>query len=239
MYFYNRALSVRIDSVALRSTAMDSLSDCISTAAVLICQVLSLIKGWQLDGWCGLLVSAFILRTGLQTIMETADPLVGKAPDPDLITGISERVLHTKEILDMHDLLVHDYGPGHIMVSLHAEIPSDLSLIKAHEIVDHLESQLDREFGVTSLIHIDPVDVHDHEAINLRGGVLIYLKAMDPDASLHDFRILRGGEKPVISFDAIFPFKYEKSDEDIIDELKSVFKDELPGYRTIIRIDRS
>ena len=211
MYFYNRDLSVRIDSVA----------------------------GWQLDGWCGLLVSAFILRTGLQTIMETADPLVGKAPDPDLITGISERVLHTKGILDMHDLLVHDYGPGHVMVSLHAEIPSDLSLVKAHEIVDHLESQLDREFGVTSLIHIDPVDVHDHEAINLRGGVLIYLKAMDPDASLHDFRILRGGEKPVISFDAIFPFKYEKSDEDIIDELKSVFKDELPGYRTIIRIDRS
>ena len=112
MYFYNRDLSVRIDSVALHSTALDSLSDCISTAAVLICQVLSLIKGWQLDGWCGLLVSAFILRTGLQTIMETADPLVGKAPDPDLITGISERVLHTKGILDMHDLLVHDYGPG-------------------------------------------------------------------------------------------------------------------------------
>jgi cation diffusion facilitator family transporter len=239
MYFYNRDLSVRIDSVALHSTALDSLSDCISTAAVLICQVLSLIKGWQLDGWCGLLVSAFILRTGLQTIMETADPLVGKAPDPDLITGISERVLHTKGILDMHDLLVHDYGPGHVMVSLHAEIPSDLSLIKAHEIIDRLESQIDREFGVTSLIHIDPVDVHDHEAINLRGGVLIYLKAMDPDAGLHDFRILRGGDKPVISFDAIFPFKYEKSDEDIIDELKSVFKDELPGYRTIIRIDRS
>ena len=131
--------------------------------------------------------------------METADPLVGKAPDPDLITGISERVLHTKGILDMHDLLVHDYGPGHVMVSLHAEIPSDLSLIKAHEIIDRLESQIDREFGVTSLIHIDPVDVHDHEAINLRSGVLIYLKAMDPDAGLHDFRILRGGDKPVIS----------------------------------------
>ena len=152
MYFYNRALSVRIDSVALRSTAMDSLSDCVSTAVVLICQVLSLVKGWQLDGWCGLLVSAFILRTGLQTIMETADPLVGKAPDLDLIAGISERVLHTKWILDMHDLLVHDYGPGHIMVSLHAEIPSDLSLVKAHEIVDHLESQLDREFASMSTI---------------------------------------------------------------------------------------
>jgi divalent metal cation (Fe/Co/Zn/Cd) transporter len=239
MYFYNKALSVRIDSVALRSTAMDSLSDCVSTAVVLICQVLSLVKGWQLDGWCGLLVSAFILRTGLQTIMETADPLVGKAPDPDLITGISERVLHTKGILDMHDLLVHDYGPGHVMVSLHAEIPSDLSLIKAHEIIDRLESQIDREFGVTSLIHIDPVDVHDHEAINLRSGVLIYLKAMDPDTGLHDFRILRGGDKPVISFDAIFPFSYKKSDEEILVELKSVFKDELPGYRTIIRIDRS
>ena len=139
----------------------------------------------------------------------------------------------------MHDLLVHDYGPGHVMVSLHAEIPSDLSLIKAHEIIDRLESQIDREFGVTSLIHIDPVDVHDHEAINLRSGVLIYLKAMDPDAGLHDFRILRGGDKPVISFDAIFPFSYKKSDEEILVELKSVFKDELPGYRTIIRIDRS
>jgi cation diffusion facilitator family transporter len=239
MYFYNQNLSVRIDSVALRSTAMDSLSDCISTAAVLLCQILSHLKGWQLDSWCGLAVSIFILRTGFQTIMETASPLVGQAPDPDLIAGISDRVLHTKGILDMHDLLIHDYGPGHIMVSLHAEIPSDLTLLEAHEIIDRLEAQLDSEFGVTSLIHADPVDIHDHEAILLRGSVLMYLKAMDPNASLHDFRILRGEDTPVISFDAIFPFDFKMSDEEILAELQNVLRDELPRYRSIIRIDRS
>ena len=238
MFLYNRNLASRISSVALRSTAMDSLSDCAATSAVLICQILSHTLGLQLDGWCGAAVSAFILSTGIKTIMETSGTLLGQAPDHGLTSEIKERVLHTEGILDMHDLLVHDYGPGHLVVSLHAEVPSDFSLVHAHEIIDRLEKELDSEFGVMSVIHIDPVDIHDREANMLRSRILRKIRSMDPAAGLHDFRILRGDDTPVVSFDALFPFSYKESDEMIVRELTAVLGRELPGYQVSIRVDR-
>ena len=238
MFLYNRSLSVKIDSVALKSTAIDSLSDCVSTSVVLVCLVLSHKFGLHLDGWCGLAVSLFILNAGLQSLVETASPLVGKAPDPELIAAITERVLATPGILDMHDLLVHDYGPGHTIVSLHAEVPSTLSLLKAHEIIDKLESALDHEFGVLSVIHIDPVDVSDREANVLRGKLLVLMQSIHPEAGLHDLRILRGDTTPVVSFDALIPYSLDESDEQIIEKLTGLIAEQTGGYGSIIRIDR-
>ena len=238
MFLYNRHLGFLIDSVALRSTAIDSLSDCISTGVVLICLVFSHKFGLSLDGWCGLTVSLFILYAGIQALSDTASPLVGKAPDPELIGKITERVLETPGILDMHDLLVHDYGPGHFIVSLHAEVPSDLSLLEAHEIIDKLESGLDREFGVQSLIHIDPVETGDREANALRGELLAMIKTMHPDAGLHDLRILRGDSVPVVSFDALIPYSLEESDENIVQKLTDYISSRTGGYQVIVRIDR-
>ena len=231
MFVYNRNLAERIDSVALRSTAMDSLSDCAATFAVLICQLLSANFGLHLDGWCGLAVSLFILNTGIRSAFDTISPLLGQAPDPALTAKIEEIVLHTEGILDMHDLMIHDYGPGHQVVSLHAEIPSD-------EIIDRLETKLDRELGVMSVIHMDPVDSKDHQAHLLRSRVLKKLRSMDPDAGLHDFRILRGDDMPAVSFDAQFPFSYKETDESILLALTDYISCELPGYQAIIRVDR-
>lgn len=238
MFFYNRSLAERIESVALRSTAMDSISDCAATFAVLVCQLLSASFELHLDGWCGLAVSLFILHTGIRSALDTASPLLGQAPDPALIEKIEEIVLHTEGILDMHDLMIHDYGPGHQVVSLHAEIPSDFTLVHAHEIVDRLETRLDRELGVISVIHMDPVDSRDHQAHLLRSRVLKKLRSMDPEAGLHDFRILRGDNTPVVSFDAQFPFSYKETDENILLVLTDYIGRELPGYHAIIRVDR-
>ena len=238
MFLYNRRLSVRIDSVALHSTAMDSVSDCAATTVVLMCQILSQLFGLRLDGWCGLAVSLFILFTGFKTVAETSGPLLGQAPDPELADEIMERVLHTEGILDMHDLLIHDYGPGHLIVSLHAEVPSDFTLVHAHEIIDRLESRLDTELGVMSVIHIDPVDSHDHVAHLLRSRILRKLRSMHPDAGLHDFRILRGEDRPAVSFDAQFPFEYKENDEAIVSALTDYIAGELPGYQALIRVDR-
>ena len=149
-----------------------------------------------------------------------------------------ERVLHTEGILDMHDLLIHDYGPGHLIVSLHAEVPSDFTLVHAHEIIDRLESRLDTELGVMSVIHIDPVDSHDHVAHLLRSRILRKLRSMHPDAGLHDFRILRGEDRPAVSFDAQFPFEYKENDEAIVSVLTDYIAGELPGYQALIRVDR-
>ena len=238
MYFYNRRLSDKIASVALRSTAMDSLSDCISTGAVLICQILSLWLNLHLDGWCGLAVSLFILRTGVVTMIETAGPLLGNAPDPELSARMTDLVLRTEGILDMHDLLIHDYGPGHLMVSLHAEVPADLTLLQAHEIIDRLETALNKEFGVECVIHIDPIDVSDQEAVAMKKCILTKLRSLHPDAGLHDFRILRSEEIPVVSFDALIPYSIKADDEDVLRLLTEFLSDNYPGYDRRIRIDR-
>ncbi|MCR5810692.1 MAG: cation diffusion facilitator family transporter [Lachnospiraceae bacterium] len=238
MFLYNRNLAERIGSVALRSTAMDSISDCAATSAVLICQLLSAKFGLHLDGLCGLAVSLFILHTGIRSAFDTISPLLGQAPDAELTAKIEEIVLHTEGILDMHDLMIHDYGPGHQVVSLHAEIPSDFSLVHAHEIIDRLETKLDRELGVMSVIHMDPVDSKDHQAHLLRSRVLKKLRSMDPEAGLHDFRILRGDDMPAVSFDAQFPFSYKETDESILLDLSDYISRELPGYQAIIRVDR-
>ncbi len=238
MFLYNRNLAERIGSVALRSTAMDSISDCAATSAVLICQLLSAKFGLHLDGLCGLAVSLFILHTGIRSAFDTISPLLGQAPDAELTAKIEEIVLHTEGILDMHDLMIHDYGPGHQVVSLHAEIPSDFSLVHAHEIIDRLETKLDKELGVMSVIHMDPVDSKDHQAHLLRSRVLKKLRSMDPEAGLHDFRILRGDDMPAVSFDAQFPFSYKETDESILLDLSDYISRELPGYQAIIRVDR-
>ncbi len=238
MFLYNRDLAGRIDSVALRSTSLDSLGDFIATSVVLLCQTLSLCFHVQLDGWCGLAVSLFILHTGIKSVADTTDPLLGQAPDPVLSAGIEEMVLHTEGILDLHDLMIHDYGPGHQIVSLHAEVPSDFTLVHAHEIIDRLESRIDSEFGVMSIIHIDPVDSRDHKAHLLRERILKKLRSMHPDAGLHDFRILRGEGAPAVSFDAQIPFACALSDDAVLSELTEYIRRELPGYQAIIRVDR-
>ena len=238
MFLYNRRLGFQIDSVALKSTAVDSLSDCVSTTVVLICLVLSHKFGLNLDGWCGLAVSLFILYAGIQALSETANPLVGKAPDPELIAAITKHVLHTPGILGMHDLLVHDYGPGHSIVSLHAEVSSDLTLLEAHEIIDRLETGLDQEFGVLSVIHIDPVNRADREANILRGKLLAMVHTIHPEAGIHDFRILRSGSVPVVSFDALIPYSLKQSDESIVKILTDYISGETGGYEANIRIDR-
>ena len=238
MFYYNRSLSRKIDSVALSSTAMDSLSDCISTSVVLICMIISRLSGLSLDGWCGLAVSVFILRTGLAALMETSSPLLGEAPDPAFISRIKETVLAAPGITGMHDLLVHDYGPGHIIVSLHAEVPASLSLMEAHEIIDRLESTLNTQFGIMSVIHIDPVDKSDKEAVVLSGRLLSQLHTIHPEAGFHDLRIIRGDDVPVVSFDAVIPYSLEVSDEIIVEELTAFISDNTAGYSSDIRVDR-
>ena len=238
MFYYNRSLGRMIGSVALHSTAMDSLSDCAATAVVLLCQILSARTNLQLDGWCGLAVSAFIFYAGIRSCLDTMSPLLGQAPDPHLLAQINDMVLNTEGILDMHDLEVHDYGPGHLHVSLHAEVPSNFTLVHAHEIIDRLEKQIDHDLGVMSVIHIDPVDFRDHEAHLLRSRILKKLRSMHPEAGLHDFRILREDENPAVSFDVQFPFSYKESDEEILQDMTDYIGRELPGYEAMIRVDR-
>lgn len=162
MYFFNRKLGRKINSSALLATATDSISDTISTFAVLIGMVIYQFTNFNIDGWIGLLVAIFILYAGVRTAWDSANPLIGSAPDEGLVEGINHLVLSHPEIQGMHDLLIHNYGPTHSDISLHVEMSGQLDLIKAHAIVDHIERELEEKYSCDVTIHIDPLGEEHH-----------------------------------------------------------------------------
>ncbi len=194
MYMYNHRISVRIDSAAMKATAADSLNDCIATAAVLASSLIGHFTGVSIDGWCGLIVGIFILRAGIEAAKDTIDPLLGKAPDPAFVEHIRSIVLSHPEVLDVHDLLVHDYGPGRMMISLHAEVPAEGDFLKLHDIIDNIERELQTTLSCSAVIHMDPVLTKDSETSRLHEIVSGLAKQLDPSVSVHDLRLVKGPE---------------------------------------------
>ena len=157
MAFYNFKIGKRLSSAAMRATATDSLSDCIATAVVLICLMISEFAGVNIDAYCGLAVSVFVLFSGLRSAKETVDPLLGTPPTKELIDEIYSIVRTNKAIEGIHDLIVHDYGPGRMMISLHAEVPADADLLATHDMIDNIEKELREKLGCDAVIHMDPI----------------------------------------------------------------------------------
>ncbi len=238
MFFYNRSLSKLIDSVALASSASDSISDVLSTLVVLLSQVISYTTDLRIDGFCGLAVSCFILRTGVSSVLETVSPLLGEAPPNGLLTQLTDAVLGDNRILGVHDLIIHDYGPGMRMASLHVEVPSDTSLVDAHEIADKMELKIRSQFQIDCVIHIDPVDVKDAEALKLQHQVASYLRSIDPNSSIHDFRLIRGTGRTKMLFDALVSYDLKIDDQEIESSLKDYIRSLNSSYRPIIHIDK-
>ena len=238
MFYYNYRLSETLHSTALRSAAMDSAGDCAATAAVLAGQAVSAVTSLQPDAVLGLLLSVWIIRGGIRSALETASPLLGEAPDASLIEEIEKKVNRADGILGMHDLLVHDYGPGRTIISLHAEVDADMTLLDAHELADGLERQLGEELGVEAVIHIDPVVTAGEKERNMRRWLTGILAEWSPDASIHDLRITGKGDDRTLSFDAVVPYELKRSDEDLVQELKRTIRLREPSLQTDIRLDR-
>ena len=175
MFLYNRRLGKKLASPAMEATAMDSLSDSVATAAVLIATLVGRFTGLEIDGWCGVLVAAFILWSGINAVRDTLDPLLGRAMDPELAADIDKLVLSHPNILGIHDLVYHDYGPGRAMMSFHAEVPADADLLEMHDIIDHIERELKTKHHIETVIHTDPV-VNDERTNALREQVAMVLQ---------------------------------------------------------------
>ncbi|MDO4284755.1 MAG: cation diffusion facilitator family transporter [Eubacteriales bacterium] len=237
MYSYNTALSQRLGSVALRSAAMDSFSDSVATCVVFLCSAVSMRTGLLLDGFCGLAVSAFILRTGLSSALETINPLLGQPPDAGFVSRITQIVKSYDHILGVHDLVVHDYGPGRRFVSLHAEVPASLDLQQAHEIIDAIEMRLDAEFHMETVIHMDPVCENDPETESLRRKIRQILSAVGPEIRFHDFRLVRGRSHTNVIFDVVLPYQFPMKEEALVSYLKTAIADIDCRYRCIIHVD--
>jgi cation diffusion facilitator family transporter len=236
MGWFYAAMGRRAHSPTLAAAAADARSDVLATSAVLAGLAASHFFHVQLDGWLGLLVAALILRTGWEAARDTLDPLLGTPPDPAMVADIEKLVLGHPQILGLHDLVVHDYGPGRRMMSVHAEVPADGSLVELHDVIDRAERELKERFGLEAVIHLDPVDAGDPCSDRLRALAEGLAREIDPAATIHDFR--RGGEGEV-SFDVVVPYDVALSDRQVREALAEKLARREPDCRPSIGVDRS
>lgn len=243
MFLYNRALAKRFDSPALRAVAFDSLSDTVATGAVLVSALIThyvKMPEWvRPDAWSGLLVSLFILYTGLKSVKETTAPLLGKRPDPEFVSAIEEATLSFEGIGGVHDVIVHDYGPGRVFVSLHAEVPADADVRDIHEVIDNAEKYLSDRFRCVATIHMDPIITDDPETARLRTLAVDALLAIGPELSIHDFRAVQGPQNKTLLFDVSVPYTYTESDEALRERIENAVAERIPGCLADVAIDRA
>ena len=243
MFLYNRALGKRFRSPTLRAVSFDSVSDAAATSVVLVCALIShfvALPSWlKLDAWCGILVSLFIVYTGLRSAKETIEPLLGQSPDPAFVSEIENAVLSFEGIGGIHDLIVHDYGPGRVFVSLHAEVPAHADILEMHDVIDNAEKYLSEKFHCTATIHMDPIVTDDPETLALKAQMQDKLKAIDPRLSLHDFRVVKGPTHTNLVFDVVLPFSFPMREDALKARIQADAQSISPNYYTVVSFDRA
>jgi cation diffusion facilitator family transporter len=239
MFFYNRGIGKKIDSAAMRATAMDSFSDVTATSVVLLSMLIGKWTGWMIDGYAGLAVALFIGYTGIRAAKETVSPLLGQPPTKEFVEEIERIVLAHDGVIGVHDLVVHDYGPGRRMISLHAEVPADGDMIHLHDAVDNLEKLLRKECGCEAVIHMDPVETNNQETNRLRTETEKILLSLDERLTLHDFRVVAGPTHTNLVFDVVVPFGLPKSDEAVKKEISERIHAMDKKYYAVIEVDKS
>ena len=238
MAFYSGRIGKKIESETLIATSTDSLSDTISTSVVLVTTLIAHFTNIKIDGWCGLLVGILIIIAGIRSANDTISPLLGEAPDKEFVQAVEKIISTFPEIIGMHDLIVHDYGPGRIMISLHAEVPSNGDIIYLHDVIDNAEQKLKNELQCHAVIHMDPVEVGNEHTDNLKTAVTDLVREYDSTMTIHDFRVVLGPSHTNLIFDVVASYSNKKSDAEISKELSRLILDKLPNHNSIICVDR-
>lgn len=238
--YYNRNIGKKIDSPAMLATSFDGLSDSISTVAVIISMIVTHFTGFKIDGVCGFAVALFILYAGFNAAKETINPLLGQPPSKAFVDQIHSLVMSYPQILGIHDLVVHDYGPGRIMISLHAEVDENANLLETHDIIDNIEKYLCDKLDCNAVIHMDPIAVNDEETNYLKEKMCDFIStSVSCDLSLHDFRIVKGNTHTNIIFDIMVPCDFPLKDDEIKNEIYKYLETFEKRYFAVITIDRS
>lgn len=239
MAFYNRSIGKKIESAAMKTTATDSLSDCISTSVVFISMIIFKLSGINIDGWSGLFVSILILIAGFTSAKETISPLLGTAPEKEFIEAIEKTVLAHDIVSGIHDMMVHDYGPGRKIISLHAEVPGNMDVFKIHDEIDLIEQELKEQFECEAVIHMDPIASYDEHVMYLKSEVYKIVKEYNDDLSMHDFRVVTGDTHTNLIFDVVVPADYELRNQSIEQDLKERILMKWENHFAVIKVERS
>ena len=239
MAIYNKGIGKKIDSAAMAAVAADSLSDTISTFVVLLSMIVYKLFDVNIDAYAGVLVAVLILKTGIESVRDTIAPLLGQAPEPELVNRIEEIVMSQEHVVGIHDFIVHDYGPGRLFVSLHAEVPGDIDIFVLHDEIDNAEFDLRREIGCEPTIHMDPVVVNDERVIAMKAKIEEIINSYDATLTFHDFRMVPGETHTNLLFDVVVPAKYGKTNEVVNAELKELVESRCEGCFAVMHVEQS
>ncbi len=238
MWFYNRKYGKPLKSNSMIATATDSLSDAMATFAVILSTFIARFTGfYRMDGICGFLVSLFIFYAGCRAVKETLVPLLGQPPEQELIQNIEKIVMEQPDIIGIHDVVVHDYGPGRLMISLHAEVPHDSQLSVVHDMIDNAEAELRDRLNCNAVIHCDPIDTKDPITLRLKSDILTIVNEISPNVSMHDFRVVHGKTHTNIIFDLLIPNSFELEDDELCKMVRGEVLKIHPNHFCYIQID--
>ena len=239
MAFYNHTLGKKLSAPAMLATAVDSLSDSAATFAVLAATLVGQFSGVLIDGWVGLLVAALILWSGAKSAKETIDPLLGTPPTHEFVQRIRDLVMAHPGIIGIHDLIVHDYGPGRVMISLHAEVPATENVLDIHDEIDNVEKELQEKLGCEAVIHMDPIVTDDGVTAETRQRVAALVRCIDDEISIHDFRMVSGATHTNLIFDAVVPFGFRLTDAQVAEKIKTAVRALDGTYYAVVHVERS
>lgn len=216
LFVYYRIVAKKIDSPILKASSVDSLTDCISTSAVLVCYVITYFSGYNVDGYAGVLVALFIGYSAVGILREVTSMLIGKAPDEELVTKIKQKICSYEGVLGVHDLLVYNFGPGKYFASAHIEVDANVDVLHSHELVDLIEKEFIQSEGIVFTGHLDPIVTDDERVNAMKEMVIAIVKEIDESLSIHDFRMVFGENRTNVLFDVLVPYGYSKTKDEII-----------------------
>lgn len=237
---FNDKIFKKTNNVNAKAVKQDSLNDCLATFAAIIALLISSFTDFiYADGIIGLIVAFVVVLAGIDIIKDIVGNLLGKAPDPELVKSIEELMLKEKWIYGVHDLIIHDYGPGRIIASAHAEVPCDADILEVHEVIDRVEKEINSKLNIVICIHMDPIAVNDENINRYKKIISEVIEEYDKDFKFHDFRIVEGKKQTNVIFDLVIPYKYEKTNDVILKELRAKVKEKKKEINLVITIEHS
>lgn len=238
MALFNYSLGKKINSATLKATGADSRNDVIATTAVLIAMVVSYFFAVQLDGIMGILVSLFILYSGIGIIKDTLDPLLGKAPDREFVEKIRSKILTYPGVLGTHDLLVHDYGPGRLFASVHIEMAAEGDVMETHDIIDTIERDFNNE-GLHLIVHFDPIVTAGDKVSNIRTWISEKIAEIDSNLTIHDLKAVPCKTHTKLIFDCVMPLDFNMTEKELNKKICKIVNEDYPTYECVITFDKS
>ena len=239
MFFYNRSIGKKINSAGMKATAMDCVTDSVATFVVLLSMIFTKFTDINIDGYCGILVSLFIMYAGINSAKETLAPLLGTKPDEELVGKVYSLVMSYDIVQGIHDMVVHDYGPGRQIISLHAEVDGSLDIYEIHDAIDIIEKDLYEKLSIETTIHMDPIDIHNESTRQIKEEMCKLITKLHKDATIHDFRMVPGHTHTNLIFDVVVPFELKLKDNEIKAKVQELVSNRWENYFVVLTIDRS